>query len=227
MTATTLGADFLKPWPHRPVAAADARPVAMSPRQRRTTDGRLVLKAVRPNAGVEAAYRAAIERLIDEMHRSVAYWLAAAYRRGEDRIEAGGMAQDALPSIDLRDTIRRLRLRWTRRFREASKDLAEYFAKAAYRRSDDELPPDCNARCRIEDRPGIETSPAVEEARYEFRVSSLSLPVFPERSARPPHRATPDFWDGKIKVPPAAGVHVVGWIGFSCRLPPMPCWRST
>jgi hypothetical protein len=39
-------------------------------------------------------------------------------------------------------------------------------------------------------------------------------------------RETPDY-DGKIKAPPAAGVHVVGWIEFSCRLPPMPCCRST
>ena len=28
------------------------------------------------------------------------------------------------------------------------------------------------------------------------------------------------FLDGKIKAPPAPGVHVIGWIGFSCRLPP-------
>jgi hypothetical protein len=32
--------------------------------------------------------------------------------------------------------------------------------------------------------------------------------------------------DGEIKAPPSPGVHVIGWIGFFCRLPRMPCCRS-
>ncbi len=43
-------------------------------------------------------------------------------------------------------------------------------------------------------------------------------PQHPQGTVRGPDAYTRPT-DGEIKAPPAAGVHVVGWIGFFCRLP--------
>jgi SPP1 gp7 family putative phage head morphogenesis protein len=51
-----------------------------------------VLRPVRPNSGIEADYRRALQALIEEMHRSVTRWVIAAYRAHEPV-----MAQDAPP----------------------------------------------------------------------------------------------------------------------------------
>jgi uncharacterized protein with gpF-like domain len=89
---------------------------------------------------VEASYDARLRRLVDEMHASVLYWVRAAYRREGDRIEAlSGLASDARPGTALIKVIRGLRRRWLARFDEASQDLARYFAKAVWQRSDAEL----------------------------------------------------------------------------------------
>lgn len=57
-------------------------------RVRRTKDGRLIGRAIRPSAGVQAGYEKRLGALVDEMHNSVIYWLAAAYRRNDERIKA-------------------------------------------------------------------------------------------------------------------------------------------
>lgn len=75
-----------------PILALDTRPRP----SRRTSDGRLIGKTLRPSAGVQADYEARLQRLIDEMHRSCIYWLTAAYRRADDRIiKISGITQDS------------------------------------------------------------------------------------------------------------------------------------
>lgn len=93
-----------------------------------------VLHPVRPNLGVEAEYRRKLETLLRELHRSVAYWLKAAYRRNKPAITA-----DASPAAELRAAMRRLARRWTRRINDAAPELAQWFAKAAAERSDASL----------------------------------------------------------------------------------------
>lgn len=90
-----------------------------------------VLRPVHANRGIEAAYRAKIEAMIDEMHRSVAYWVKAAYRG-----QAPEIAFDDLSSTVLRDAIARLTKRWTRKFDDGAQRLADYFAQAVNKRSD-------------------------------------------------------------------------------------------
>lgn len=90
---------------------------------------------VRPNAGIEAAYRKRLLRLIDDMHRSLTYWLRAAYRKREPHA-AALMAADASPAVALRDAMRRLTRYWMRKFDTAASGLADYFATSAFRRSD-------------------------------------------------------------------------------------------
>jgi uncharacterized protein with gpF-like domain len=89
------------------------------------------LPPVRPSHAIEMAYRRRLDRLIEEMHRSVAYWLTAAYRR-----DPPTLAQDATPAVTLSRAVARLRDRWTRRFATLSRDLARWFGLSQARRSD-------------------------------------------------------------------------------------------
>jgi SPP1 gp7 family putative phage head morphogenesis protein len=89
-----------------------------------------VLRGVQPNAGIEAAYREKLQRLIAEMDKSVVYWLRAAYRANEPV-----MAQDRTPADELRDAIRKLAKRWQQTFDEAAPAMAEYFSQAVAERS--------------------------------------------------------------------------------------------
>jgi uncharacterized protein with gpF-like domain len=91
----------------------------------------LILRPVHPNAGIESAYRKRLLALIDEMNRSFAYWIKAAWRSNEPVL-----AGDETPAITLRDALRDLSQRWRKRFDTASKELADYFARASTERSD-------------------------------------------------------------------------------------------
>lgn len=51
-----------------------------------TSKKRRTLAAVRPNAGIQAAYRRKLEALIDEMATSVAHWVQRVYRSNEPEI---------------------------------------------------------------------------------------------------------------------------------------------
>lgn len=89
-----------------------------------------ILRAVKPNAGIRAAYRRRLEGMIDEMRRSVVWWLRAEYRRQEPRI-----AEDASPARDLEKRLKRLFRYWLRRWDEKAEKLAREFVEGARRRS--------------------------------------------------------------------------------------------
>lgn len=93
-----------------------------------------VLPPVRPNVGIEAAYRGRLIKLIDAMSNSVVYWLKASYRANTPR-----MAQDETPADALRRSIRKLAAQWTKRFDVASEQLGDYFALSVEKRSSDAL----------------------------------------------------------------------------------------
>lgn len=104
------------------------RPVNKGSRRNRNET---VLRPVHPNAGIEAEYRARLRRLVDEMNRSIEYWLSAAYRANEP-----AMAADETPASALRATMRKLARRWQSRFDRAADDLAKWFSQTASARSD-------------------------------------------------------------------------------------------
>ena len=54
-----------------------------------------ILRAVKANPGIRAAYRRRLEKLIDEMNASVLWWIRAAYREREDEIVPEPVAADA------------------------------------------------------------------------------------------------------------------------------------
>lgn len=94
----------------------------------------IVLAPVRPNVGLQIAYRKKLDALIDEMQNSLVYWLKASYRANEPE-----MAQDASPAMALRGAMRKLSRRWQKRFDEAAPELASYFATHATKRADGAL----------------------------------------------------------------------------------------
>lgn len=102
------------------------------------------LKPVRPNAGIEIAYRKKIDALVKAMHASLTYWLTAAYRANEPELLAhdappdasGGTPIQRSPAMALRERMRQLTRQWQKRFDDASLDLAKYFATAVTERND-------------------------------------------------------------------------------------------
>lgn len=94
-----------------------------------------VLPPVHPNVGIEIHFRRKLLDLIDDMHRSIIYWLRAAYRANQPEL----VALDESPAAALRRIMRGLFRRWTKRFDAAAPALAEYFATAVQDRTDNAL----------------------------------------------------------------------------------------
>lgn len=131
--ATRLEADdpFVKAWGSRNLVAQDA---SLPKRPLRDLREPLILAPVRPNLGIQAAYRRRLTVLVEQMHKSLSYWLEAAYKANPPKI-----AQDELSSSALRVAMRKLSRRWLRNFDLAAKKLADYFAQDISERSDAQL----------------------------------------------------------------------------------------
>lgn len=88
-----------------------------------------ILRAVKPNAGIRAKYRRRLEAMIDDMQKSVVWWLRAEYRRQEERI-----TQDS-PAEDLGRRVGSLFRYWMRRWREKMEDYARDFVHSTERKT--------------------------------------------------------------------------------------------
>jgi len=93
-----------------------------------------VLPPVHPNKGIEAELRKTLDKLIAEMHKSVLYWLQAAYRKNPPEL-----AQDASPAKTLQAAMKKLSKRWEDRFKDAAPKLASYYATKISKRVDGRL----------------------------------------------------------------------------------------
>lgn len=99
----------------------------------------VTLDAVRPNLGLQAAYRRKLDRLIEAMQRSLVYWLRATYRAKPPELAQDapdGGAGGKSPAMALRDEMASLGARWQAQFDAAAPELAEWFSKSAFSRSD-------------------------------------------------------------------------------------------
>lgn len=85
---------------------------------------------IHPNAGNAAVYRKRLECLIDEMHRSLLWWLCARWRKAPPVL-----AQDETPALGLRRTMGVLDKRWRDRFDDAAAELAAHFGKRVEERA--------------------------------------------------------------------------------------------
>lgn len=86
---------------------------------------------MKPNAGVEAWYRRQLDKQIREMQGSVVYWLTANYKAS-----GAAVAMDASPAVFMRDAMRKLAKRWTKRFDDIANKLADRFSNDAMKNSD-------------------------------------------------------------------------------------------
>ena len=87
-------------------------------------------KPVRPNIGIEVAYRKQLRSLVDEMAVSYEHWLSMRYRQ-----HPPALAQDATVD-ELKAELRTLGKRWRKRFDDAAPKLAKWFLQKVNRRSD-------------------------------------------------------------------------------------------
>ena len=86
----------------------------------------IILPPIHPNAGIEAAYRKRLLRLVDEMDKSVSYWSTCKTSLG----------MDATPAEHMRDILRKLTRRWVGIFNKASEAIAERVVMDAMARVD-------------------------------------------------------------------------------------------
>jgi uncharacterized protein with gpF-like domain len=91
-------------------------------------------RPVYPNAGLEAAYRKKLERLVRQMNRSVVYWVKSSYRNNPP--DALMAMDDIIPSSALQRALDRLVRRWLKNFDVASSQLAKWYAISIHKRSD-------------------------------------------------------------------------------------------
>ena len=92
--------------------------------------GRL-LDPVLPNSAVRQKYEKALDKLVEEMHESIMYWVRAEYKKT-------GLAQDALssPAKLMQRAIKSLTRRWLKRFDGVADKLASQFINASQKSSD-------------------------------------------------------------------------------------------
>jgi len=86
-----------------------------------------IVRAIHANRGVEAAYRAAMLRLVQEMAESVEYWLMAQYKKSSPL-----MAQDELPSDAMQKRVHKLFKQWKKKFEAQANPMAELYVGRAF-----------------------------------------------------------------------------------------------
>ena len=89
---------------------------------------RRTLRAIKPSAALAAAYKKKLLRLVDDMQRSVVWWIRAAYRKREAQI-----TQDAGPARSLAQELDSVMRDWQKKYDAAAKRIARWFASAAAR----------------------------------------------------------------------------------------------
>lgn len=88
-----------------------------------------VIRAVKPNAGIQAAYRREMEKLIDDVNRSVLYWVRAGYRKQEPSI-----AMDSAAGVMGR-ILTKLFKYWVKRWGKRADNIAERFVNRSKKRT--------------------------------------------------------------------------------------------
>lgn len=92
------------------------------------------IKPVKPSAAIEAQFRTAIEKLIDEMHRSLEWWITAAWNKKPPE-----MAQDESPAAMMRALMKKLTRKWDSKIDKAATELAKYYSTRMCDRVDGQL----------------------------------------------------------------------------------------
>ena len=93
-----------------------------------------ILRAIKPNAGIRVKYRRRLEAMIDDMNRSVTYWIEAAYHHEEERIVG-----DASPVHVILQRFNRDARRWLKKWDMLAAWLAKNFIGQVSRKATSSL----------------------------------------------------------------------------------------
>ncbi len=92
------------------------------------------IRAIWPNVGSRNRYHRRLAKLVAEMAASVEYWLTA-QRKDAPPI----LAQDALPSAEMQEEVRRLFEQWRKRFEEEAPKMAGSFVRSQFSATDNAM----------------------------------------------------------------------------------------
>lgn len=95
---------------------------------------RKLARAIHPNRGAEARYRRALITEIAQMVSSIEFWVTAR-RNSSPPI----LAEDASPSVTMRDELAKLFGRWSNRFGERAPELARKFVLSQFSATDSSM----------------------------------------------------------------------------------------
>lgn len=102
------------------------------------------IEPIYPSAAIRAKYDKRMATLIDEMQRSIMYWLRATYRANEPHALVL-YGKDASPAAAMAKSMRGLSRQWLKRFDKLAPRMATYFATAVKDRVDRSLLADLRA----------------------------------------------------------------------------------
>ena len=88
-------------------------------------------RSVRPNEGTRLRYQRRLIALIREMADSVEYWVTA-----QRRSDPPELAEDALPSVEMRKKYKQLAFKWQKHFDDMAPKVADSFLKNQFRGTD-------------------------------------------------------------------------------------------
>jgi uncharacterized protein with gpF-like domain len=94
------------------------------------------LPAIRPSAAIEAQMQQRLQELVEEMHRSILWWIAAAYRAKPPAMAGDELRYQGSPSTVMQRVMARLTRKWQKRFDTAAPMLAKYFTTDIAKRND-------------------------------------------------------------------------------------------
>ena len=95
-----------------------------------------ILPPIHPNIGIEKEYARKLEALVDAMHKSIMWYVTQAYKGSPPQTI---LAMDDSTTIKLDKVIKKLARYWHKRYSEAAKDLANYFANKNKQQTDANL----------------------------------------------------------------------------------------
>lgn len=102
----------------------------------------ILIRPVRPNAGIESAYNQALQKWVEALHRSLVWWISAQWHANTPELaQDAGMEsfRDGSPANALRRAMHRMSRRWLKNFDKAAPELAKYFADKAMGSADRQL----------------------------------------------------------------------------------------
>ena len=96
-----------------------------------------VLAPVHPNIGLELEYTRLLNKMLEQMHKSVMWWIMSAYKANLPHTVT--MALDESSAVKLEKIIRKLTRYWNKHFYIAAKKLAKYFAEKSTQHANNSL----------------------------------------------------------------------------------------